>query len=369
MVVNCVADGCTAAGFDVHEEAYNIEFSNCHSRGNFAGAAQSSGYGFQARAKNIRFNSCTVSDSIGGFYIFEQYAGTTDRIILDNCKTFNVQQSIRAIVSQSGVRVRNVQITGGRFESLGSVGNTYNGADVTIVGATFVTAGYQGHLLQANANVQMKDCTLQSTATASASRIVDVTSSRLTLQNTVLDVSQTNISTNDPKLVLINDSASSVVADKVSVITGGKAIFNVFAGFTSSKGNLTVKDLNVDQDVTVLPEGNFSPLSFSYTTPTKSSAVRTQTLSADNSAPNIANINDPVVYLSVSASGGNYMFGVFPLGVRLGQMLIIKNTGATYTVTIQDGASYHTSLGGNIVLNPGQTARLVWDGQNWVSIT
>jgi hypothetical protein len=364
-VIDSFGIGCSNSPFDVHEEAYSVTFDNCHAKGNVAGAS-GSGAGFQARAKKIKFVNCSAKNTRQGFYVFEQYAGTTDDVQIINCDTSNVETSLYIKGSTgSGIKVRNVKVSGGKFESYGAIGNYIENADVSLVNnAEFTLQGYQGFLLNDNANVKAKRVKFIGLSPSSACRIMDLTGSNVQLDVQDIDIDITNIVATDSKLFRLSNANAVMTGDKVNVVTNGKTITSVFDSLGASTGTLKVLRVTVDQDVTILNDVNFNTLVYSFVTPTKSSAARFQDLSADNAVPIIKGINDDL-FIRIKPLTSNKILGVFPVGVRLGQRLLVRNSGTSFSTTIKHGATYNTNIGADVLLGVDAVLPLFWDGTYW----
>lgn len=364
-IIDSFGVGCSNSPFDVHEEAYNLIFDNCHADGNVAGSS-GSGYGFQARAKKIKFINCTAKNTRGGFYVFEQYAGTTEDVQIIECSTSNVETSLNIKGnSGTGLRVRDVRVSGGRFESYGAMGNYIENADVSFVNnVVFQTKGYQGMVLGNNAFVKQRNTRFIVLSVSSSYRVIDITGSGTTLDLRNIDIDVSSVPVADGKLIRLSNASSSIVGEGVNIITAGKAITNVFDSLGSGTGTLKVTKITADQDVLILSDVNFETIVYSYVTPTRSTAARFQDLSADNAVPAFRGINDDL-FIRIKPLSSNKVLGVFPLGVRLGQRLIIRNSGTSYSTTIKHGTAYNTNIGSDTVMAPDAVMSLFWDGTYW----
>lgn len=364
-IIDSFGIGCSNCPFDVHEEAYSVTFHNCHAKGIVAGAS-GSGAGFQARAKKIKFVNCSSKNTRQGFYVFEQYAGTTDGVQIVECVTENVETSLYIKGSTgAGIKVRNVRISGGKFDSYGAVGNYIENADVSLVNnPEFNVQGYQGFLLYDNTNVKIKRAKITSTSPISAYRIMDITGANVQLDIQELDIDIANAGATDGKLFRLSNANAILTGDKVNIVTNGKAITDVFDSLGVGTGSLKVLRVTVDQDVTILSDVNFGTLVYSFVTPTKSSSARFQDLSADNAVPIIKGINDDM-FIRIKPLTANKILGIFPVGVRLGQRLIVRNSGTAFSTTIKHGATYNTNIGADITLGVDSVLPLFWDGSFW----
>jgi hypothetical protein len=363
-ISNSKGRGCSNAAFDVHEEAFNVSFNNCESVGDYAGAV-ASGYGFQVRAQKIQLSNCTVQGSRGGFYIFMQYDGTTKDALLNNCKAFNVETSLQ-ITAKDGLTMKDVIINGGFFESWGAVGNIFKNVEVLINGgATIVTSGYQGSTLL-NSKVNIKDCYLESKSSNGAYRIMDLLqSSTLKLKNVELNVEE-SVAT-DGKLIRLSDSLSTVIGDNLDVITNGKTIFNVFDSSGSGIGKLKVTNVKADSDVLILTPTNFETVETSWLTLTKSSNAIFQDLASDGLSPNLGNAYDTTIYIRLKCLTANRVLGAIPVGKKLGQVLVIRNSASTFTLTVKHGTTYNTAIGADVTLPVDGAITLIWTGSQWVN--
>jgi hypothetical protein len=265
----------------------------------------------------------------------------------------------------SGIKVRNVKVSGGKFESYGAIGNYIENADVSLVNnAEFTLQGYQGFLLNDNANVKAKRVKFIGLSPSSACRIMDLTGSNVQLDVQDIDIDITNIVATDSKLFRLSNANAVMTGDKVNVVTNGKTITSVFDSLGASTGTLKVLRVTVDQDVTILNDVNFNTLVYSFVTPTKSSAARFQDLSADNAVPIIKGINDDL-FIRIKPLTSNKILGVFPVGVRLGQRLLVRNSGTSFSTTIKHGATYNTNIGADVLLGVDAVLPLFWDGTYW----
>jgi hypothetical protein len=367
-IIDSFGIGCSNSPFDVHEEAYSVTFDNCHAKGTVAGAS-GSGYGFQARAKKIKFANCSAKNTRGGFYVFEQYAGTTDGVQIVECTTDNVEMSLNIKGSTgAGIKVRNVRISGGKFDSYGAVGNYIENADVSLVNnPEFNVQGYQGFLLFDNANVKVKRAKITSTSTNSAYRIVDITGINVQLDIQELDVDVSNAVATDGKLFRLSNANAILTGDKVNVVTNGKTITNVFDSLGVGTGTLKVIRITADQDATILSDVNFGTLSYSFVSPTKATGVRFQDLSADGTVLATKGIADDNIYIRVKPITADRILGAIPLGVKLGQRLTIRNSASTFNVTVKHGGTYNTAIGADKILPVDGAITLTWSGSQWVN--
>jgi hypothetical protein len=193
---------------------------------------------------------------------------------------------------------------------------------------------------------------------------MDITGANAQLDIQELDVDISNAVATDGKLFRLSNANAVLTGDKVNVVTNGKTITNVFDSLGAGTGTLKVTRITVDQDVTVLSDANFGTLVYSFVTPTKSSAARFQDLNADNAVPIIKGINDDM-FLRIKPNTSNKILGIFPVGVRLGQRLILRNSGTAFSTTIKHGATYNTNIGADTVLGVDAVLPLYWDGTYW----
>lgn len=114
-VYDCIGNSATTAGFDTHENGFNITFSNCKD--------YSSKIGFQARSNGVRFINCESYGTIG-FNIFN-YSGTSNakNIELSGCKAQNREKNLIIQSLDSSPAVGTVNIKECSFKSLGSDNN------------------------------------------------------------------------------------------------------------------------------------------------------------------------------------------------------------------------------------------------------
>jgi hypothetical protein len=193
---------------------------------------------------------------------------------------------------------------------------------------------------------------------------MDITGANAQLDIQELDVDISNAVATDGKLFRLSNANAILTGDKVNITTTGKTITNVFDSLGAGTGTLKVTRITADQDVTILSDANFGTLVYSFVTPTKSSAARFQDLSADNAVPIVKGVNDDL-FLRIKPLTANKILGVFPVGVRLGQRLILRNSGTSFSTTIKHGATYNTNIGADTVLGVDAVLPLYWDGTYW----
>jgi len=368
-IVDSFGVGCSNSPFDVHEEAYSITFLNCHAIGNVAGAS-GSGAGFQARAKKIKFVDCSAKNTRQGFYIFEQYAGTTNGIELINCSTDNVEQSLYIKGrSDAGVKVRDVYVSGGKFESYGSVGNYIENAVVSLVNnPEFIMKGYQGFLLFDNALLKVKNSKFTSLSDNAQYRILDITGTNVKVDLQDVELNIANAVVADGKLIRLSHETAFVTGERINVVTEGKGLATVVDSLGVGTGTFNVTKIKIDQDATILNPVNFSTLMYSYVSPTKATGAIFQDLSSDNTVLATKGIANENIYVRVKPLTSDKILGSIPPGVLLGQRLTIRNSDSTFNVTVKHGSTYNTAIGADKILPVDGAISLIWSGSQWVNV-
>ena len=130
-VYDCIGNSATTAGFDTHENGFNITFSNCKD--------YSSKIGFQARSNGVRFINCESYGTIG-FNIFN-YSGTSNakNIELSGCKAQNREKNLIIQSLDSSPVVGTVKLKGCDFESKGDNNILISSGELLIEGSKLIT--------------------------------------------------------------------------------------------------------------------------------------------------------------------------------------------------------------------------------------
>lgn len=170
-VSNSTGIGTSNATFDTHEESYAGQFTNCTARGVVKGNS-SSGSGFTARGKKLRYDNCRVYDSAVGWQVLSAYEGDTEDIVINNCDsygstsaTLSVQQGL------NGTKIKGIKIHGGKHHTLNkfvyAIGGVVEIRNVDVE-APFESAGLDGILRVNSADIYFDELRIDMSGSTSS---------------------------------------------------------------------------------------------------------------------------------------------------------------------------------------------------------
>jgi hypothetical protein len=200
--------GSSHSGWDTHEDAFDVVFSDCVTVGAYAGVT-GAGAGFTLRGRNCGFVRCKALNCQYGFYPSTQFVSSTNGIVLDRCEAIGCTNIGLYPNADVGMQVQNLTVIGGVYE--GRVNAMYAiRADVKLVGRP------------------MFRVIPSPTPLAAVYAVRAATSSNLTADSLDIDLSQSNAT--DSIAMRIESSSTAVGVDNGEVFGGANPIFRVWHG-------------------------------------------------------------------------------------------------------------------------------------------
>ncbi|MGB7508881.1 MAG: hypothetical protein WA965_26020, partial [Mycobacterium sp.] len=347
--------GSSGSGWDTHDEAYGISFTDCESVGSYKGI-DAVGAGGTFRGRYITVTRLRAYKCRYGLQVFEQSDESTIGVVLDHCEAIDSTRYglyTTALTADGGVRVRNLSVVGGRYEGR-EAGMRLEYSDVTLGGRPI-----------------SKIAPTPSSPPSTAWGIYAHEATVLNGDSLTVDFDLSGATNNT---VISNTAGSHVSVDNVHVEAGSQHISRLFTGGLTpgtSEGRGWVLS-EAPASATIISGYTTGQAKVEYRvrgTGASGTGYVAQTVTADAQAPALADRSDPVVVLGVTCTGGSWYLGKIPDGINPGQMRVVRNVGGSNTVTVRDGtATYGTRMrGGDRELAPGDAVVLIWDGAQWTS--
>lgn len=360
-IVNGVAHGCTAAGFDTHADAYKTKFIGCTVDGARQGIDSGTRNNYQIRGFGESFINCTSIGSARGFLINQISPSNpqqADAAQIINCEhqgtSVDTSDEAAVVVRSSAGTVVLCKIDNFRFYRNGSTAPLLDAdaAEVFLtnphcVGPNSTSGACRDYIANQDSIIRIRGGMTDSTGSHASATFSPFRGAEA---GTLWDVDGYTLVTDNGKLTSI---VSAVDA------SGGREIQGRFRNISTNRtpGALTTVGTQLTNAVFIDAVGAGS-LNFnsSYNTQTYGSSGD-KTLSLSRSGGN-------TVYWNITTSTSGVIITTINDGAFTGQELVIRNaSGSSNNLVVETGS---ISLGGDVTLTPGDSLRLYWQGTSWM---